>query len=160
MGTAPIIAVVGAAQCDGEALAAAEAIGRGVAERGWTLLTGGRTGVMEAASRGAAQAGGLVVALLPGPDASAANPWVAVPLATGLGNARNAVLVQAASAVVAVAGGWGTLSEIALARKSGRPVVVVGCGRSPLYPVLPEVVAVAAPEAALDQLDAWLRPPR
>lgn len=152
---APIVAVVGAADCDAAALAAAEAIGRGVAARGWTLLTGGRTGVMEAASRGAALAGGLVVGLLPGPDTAGANPWVAVPLATNLGNARNAVIVQAASAVVAVAGGWGTLSEIALARKCGRPVVAIGHGQA-----LPEVVAVGDAAAALRQLEAWLGPPR
>jgi hypothetical protein len=148
-----VVAVVGAAAAGAAALAAAEAVGRGVAGRGWTLLTGGRGGVMAAASRGAAEAGGLVVGLLPGPDASEANPWVAVPLATGLGNARNAVIVQAAQAVVAIAGGWGTLSEIALARKCGRPVVAV----APSVP-LPDVVAVDTPAAALAQLDAWLSP--
>lgn len=78
---------------------------------------------MEAAARGAARAGGLVVGILPGPDRRAANPYVSLAIATDLGEARNAVLVRAADACVAIGGGWGTLSEIALARRMGRPVV-------------------------------------
>ena len=89
------------------------------------MLCGGLGGVMEAAAEGAASAGGTVVGILPGGDRSAANPYVTVAIATGLGEARNAVLTAAADAVIAIGGGWGTLSEIALARKHGRPVVAL-----------------------------------
>lgn len=101
----------------------AEAVGRGLAEGGAVVLTGGRGGVMAAASRGAAEAGGLTVGILPGEDAGQANPWVQLPIVTGLGEARNAVLIRTAQAVIAVGGEYGTLSEIAFALKFGRPVV-------------------------------------
>ena len=81
---------------------------------------------MEAASRGCVEAGGLTIGFLPGQDPTAANQWVRVPLATGLGEARNVLVVRGGEAVVAVGGGWGTLSEIALARKMGREVAVLG----------------------------------
>jgi hypothetical protein len=81
---------------------------------------------MEAASRGCLEAGGLTVGFLPGSDPSAANRWVSIPLATGMGEARNALVVRAGEAVVAVGGGWGTLSEIGLAKKMGREVALLG----------------------------------
>lgn len=146
----PLVAVIGAADATPDALATAEAVGRGVAVRGWTLVTGGRTGVMEAASRGASEAGGLVVGILPGPDARDANPWVAIPIPTGLGNARNAVIAQAAAALVAISGGYGTLSEIALARKNGKPVAAIGSWD------VPGVPSFATAGEALAQLDSWL----
>jgi uncharacterized protein (TIGR00725 family) len=101
----------------------AETVGGAVAEAGAVLVCGGLGGVMAAACRGARAAGGTTVGLLPGEDRAAANPWVDVALPTGLGEARNALVVRAADALVAVGGGYGTLSEIALARKLGRPVV-------------------------------------
>ncbi|MGH9177310.1 MAG: LOG family protein, partial [Acidimicrobiales bacterium] len=79
--------------------------------------------VMAAACRGAKEAGGTTVGILPGLDRAAANPWVDVALPTGLGESRNALVVRAAGAVVAVAGGYGTLSEVALALKTGVPVI-------------------------------------
>jgi uncharacterized protein (TIGR00725 family) len=123
-----IIAVCGPGDPDAgpRALADAEAAGRVIAEAGATLVCGGLGGVMEAACRGAAQAGGVTVGLLPGEDPRAANRWVSVPLATGLGELRNGLIVRVAQAVVAIHGGWGTLSEVAFARKIGRPVVAVG----------------------------------
>jgi uncharacterized protein (TIGR00725 family) len=81
---------------------------------------------MEAASRGCGQVGGTTVGLLPGRDASDANGWVSLPLATALGESRNSLVVRAGEAVVAIGGSWGTLSEIALARKMGHPVVLLG----------------------------------
>ena len=81
---------------------------------------------MEAASRGCAEVGGTTLGYLPGTEPGAANPWVGIPLATGLGEARNVLVVRAGEAVVAVGGSWGTLSEIALARKMGRKVIVLG----------------------------------
>ena len=90
------------------------------------VVTGGLGGVMEAASRGAREAGGTTLGVLPGNDRREANAWVEVALPTGMGEARNALVVRAADALVAIAGGWGTLSEIALARKAGKPVAGVG----------------------------------
>ena len=89
-------------------------------------MCGGLGGVMEAACRGAKDAGGTTVGILPGTDRAAANPFVEVAVATGLGEARNALVVRAADAVIAIGGGYGTLSEIALALKAGKRVVGLG----------------------------------
>jgi len=105
---------------------AAAEVGRLVAERGAVLVCGGLGGTMESACRGAKEGGGLTVGILPGPDRSAANPFVDVALPTGLGEARNALVVRAADVVIAIGGGYGTLSEIALALKAGKPVVGLG----------------------------------
>ena len=118
-----LIAVVGGSTCSSEETEWAAAVGRLVAERGAVLVCGGLGGVMEAAARGAKQAGGLTVGILPGSDADDANPYIDVPLATGMGEMRNALIVRAAHAVIAIGGGWGTLSEIALAQRIETPVV-------------------------------------
>lgn len=120
--TGPVVAVVGAGGA-GPDEADAERIGRLVAEAGATLVCGGLGGVMAAACRGAAGAGGTTVGLLPGTDRSAANAHVSVAIPTGLGEARNTLVVRAADVVVAVGGGHGTLSEIAFALRTGTPVV-------------------------------------
>jgi hypothetical protein len=98
-------------------------VGRLLAERGAMVVCGGLGGTMEAACRGAREAGGTTLGLLPGLDRSAANPFVSVAVPTGLGEARNALVVRAADAVIALGGGYGTLSEIALALKAGKRVV-------------------------------------
>ena len=98
-------------------------LGRGIAQRHAVLLCGGLTGVMEHAARGARAAGGLTIGLLPGEDPDEANPYIDVAIASGLGHARNAVLARTADGVVAVGGGLGTLSEIALALRNGRPTI-------------------------------------
>jgi uncharacterized protein (TIGR00725 family) len=116
------IAVIGAAECTDEEYGAAETVGFLVAGNGETLLSGGRGGVMEAACKGAREAGGTTVGILPGTDTG--NPYLDVVVKTGLGNARNAVLAASADAVIAVGGGYGTLSEIALALKIKKPVFV------------------------------------
>jgi uncharacterized protein (TIGR00725 family) len=103
--------------------AAAEPVGRLVAERGAVLVCGGLGGAMEAACRGAKEAGGTTVGLLPGPDRAGANPYVDVALPTGLAQGRNFLIVHAADALIAVGGGYGTLSEIALALRLGKPVI-------------------------------------
>ncbi|HZB05185.1 MAG TPA: TIGR00725 family protein [Thermoleophilaceae bacterium] len=118
------VAVVGPG--DGGDLAAAETVGRGLAARGAVLVCGGLGGVMEAACRGAKRAGGTTVGILPGTDRGEANEFVDVAIPTGLGQARNALVVRAADAVIAVGGGYGTLSEIALALKAGQRVVGLG----------------------------------
>ena len=101
----------------------AEEVGRLLAEAGAVVVTGGLGGVMEAASKGAREAGGTTLGLLPGVDRREGNPWLAVAVPTGMGEMRNALVVRAADGVIAVGGEWGTLSEIALARKTGTPVV-------------------------------------
>ncbi len=120
------ISVVGAGQASPEECRLAEAVGRSLAEAGAVVVTGGMGGVMEAASKGCREAGGTTIGLLPGRDPSAANPWVDLPLATGMGESRNSLVVRAGEAVVAIGGSWGTLSEIALARKMGHSVVLLG----------------------------------
>jgi len=117
------ISVVGDAAAGPTRLETAYQVGKLAAERGWVLITGGMGGVMEAASRGAAEGGGLTVGLLPTYDAASANPYVKIAIPTGLGHARNAVVVAAGDGVVAIGGRYGTLSEIALALKLGKPVV-------------------------------------
>ncbi len=121
----PQIAVVGAGDAESDLLAVAEQVGRGLAEAGAVLVCGGLGGVMEAACRGAREAGGLTVALLPGTDRGAANPFVEVIVPTGLGEARNAIVVRAGEAVIAVGGGYGTLAEIGFALKAGLSVIGV-----------------------------------
>src|SRR5512132_338352 len=119
------ISVIGASQGEDEILRDAEEVGRRLAEAGAVLVCGGRTGVMEAASKGAAEAGGTVVGILPTLSREDANPHVTVAVATGIGEARNLAVVASGQAVIAVGGEWGTLSEIAYARKLGRPVVAI-----------------------------------
>jgi len=118
-----IIAVIGNSACSLEEAKLAESVGALLAERGVTLICGGLGGVMEAACRGATSKGGLTIGILPGQDPSMANPWVEVPVVTGLGEARNVVVVKSAQAGIAVGAGYGTLSEIAYALKSNIPVI-------------------------------------
>jgi len=122
----PYISVIGAGQASDDEAAAAEEIGRLLAEAGAILVCGGLGGVMDAAARGCEAAGGTSVGVLPGDDRSAGSPHLTVRIATGLGEARNAIVARAADAVVAVGGEFGTLSEIAFALKMGRPVVGLG----------------------------------
>jgi uncharacterized protein (TIGR00725 family) len=117
--------VVGSGDADRQAEAVAEDVGRGLAQHGAIVVCGGLGGVMEAACRGAKEHGGTTVGILPGLDRRDANRWVDVAIATGLGEARNALVARAADALVAVSGGFGTLSEIALALRTGTPVIGV-----------------------------------
>ena len=129
LGSRPValqIAVVGGSEPTGDEAVWAEDIGRALAEKGAVVVCGGLGGVMAAACRGAKSAGGLTVGLLPGRRAEDANPWVDIAIPTGLGETRNALVVASASAVVAVGGEYGTLSEIALALRAAKPVIGVG----------------------------------
>jgi uncharacterized protein (TIGR00725 family) len=117
------VAVVGPGQADPELTRVAELVGRELGEQGAVVVCGGRGGVMEAACAGAVSAGGITVGILPGTDRSEANPHVRIALPTGIGEMRNALVVRAADVVIAVGGGHGTLSEVALALKTGVPVV-------------------------------------
>ncbi len=119
----PYVAVVGASSPTESQERAAHQVGGALGAAGAVVITGGRGGVMAAASRGAREAGAVVLGVLPGADRRDANPWVTVALPTGLGELRNGLVVRFADAVVAVGGAYGTLSEIALALAAGTPVV-------------------------------------
>jgi uncharacterized protein (TIGR00725 family) len=115
--------VIGASEGDDALLAKAEAIGRGLAEAGMTIVTGGLGGVMEAASRGATEAGGEGIGILPYQSLDDGNEFLTHAVATGIGQARNLAVVGSGEVVIAVGGSWGTLSEIGFARKLGRAVI-------------------------------------
>ncbi len=142
----------GPGQATAEEERRAETVGRGLGEAGATVITGGLGGVMAAASRGAAAAGATVVGLLPGRDRASANPWVTVAIATGLGELRNGLVVGAADALVAIGGAYGTLSEVALALKTGVPVI--GLHTWPIDGVEAVDTAEAAVRAALERAGA------
>jgi uncharacterized protein (TIGR00725 family) len=118
-----LIAVIGGRKADKALKKEAEAVGRLIAEKGGILVCGGMHGIMEAASKGAKQAGGLTVGILPQEHKRDANPYIDIPIATGLGIGRNVVIARTADAVIAIGGEYGTLSEIAFALQMGKPVV-------------------------------------
>ena len=126
MSAVPYIAVAGPGDATPELTWIAEEVGAGLAESGAVVVTGGLGGVMEAACRGAKSRRGRTLGILPGADREAANGWVDIALPTGMGEMRNALIVRACDGLVAIGGGPGTLSEIALALKGGRPVVGLG----------------------------------
>ncbi len=116
------LGLIGPRQPSEQQIVVAESVGAGVARLGLSLLCGGREGVMEAACRGANQAGGLTIGLLPDNHWDTANPYVSVPIASGIGVARNAIIARASFCLVAVGGGYGTLSEMAFGLQFDRPV--------------------------------------
>jgi uncharacterized protein (TIGR00725 family) len=118
-----IIAVIGAGQCESSIYQLALEVGEEIAKRGAILVCGGLGGVMEAAAKGASMAGGLTVGILPGPSSNSANPYIKIPVATDMGQARNVIIAHTADGLVAVSGGAGTLSEIGHSLKLGKPVV-------------------------------------
>ena len=122
----------------------AEIVGREIATRGGTLVCGGLGGVMEAAAKGAVEAGGDVLGILPGPDKQSANPYVTLPVVTNMGHARNVIIAHTADALVAVEGEYGTISEVAIACKLGKPVFVLPGG-----PQIIGTVSVDSPESAV-----------
>jgi len=115
--------MIGAGACPVSTYETARKVGFEIGKRGWTLVCGGLKGVMEGAARGCAEAGGMTLGILPGLDRASANPYIAVPIPTGLGDGRNLLIVRSSDILVAVAGGYGTLSEIALALKANKPVI-------------------------------------
>ena len=118
-----IIAVIGAREPSPEEAELAEEVGKEIARQGAALICGGLGGTMEAACRGAYGEGGITIGVLPGEDPNAANPYVQIPIATGIGNARNVIIARSAGAVIAVGGSYGTLSEIAFALAGNIPVI-------------------------------------
>jgi len=148
----PIIGVIGGSAPTKEETAAAEAVGRALAESGAVLICGGLGGVMEAACRGAKSAGGLTIGILPGTDARQANPHVDVPIVTGIRCARNVIIARTAQAVIAIGGSYGTLSEIGFALNFGKPVVGLGTWEVQRegHPPAP-IVRAATPEEAVER---------
>lgn len=140
-----IIGVIGAADATSKGLESAYQVGRLVAENGAVLVCGGLGGVMEAASRGCSEAGGDVLGILPGNCASTANPYVSLPIVTGMGHARNVIIAQTAGALIAIEGEHGTLSEIAIGLKLGKVVVQLNS-----WPQISTTAQAQTPEQAMD----------
>lgn len=139
-----IIGVIGASQPTLQGLRMAEDVGRAIAASSATLVCGGLGGVMEAASRGAAESGGEVLGILPGPDKSMANPYVTLTVPTNMGHARNVIIAHTADVLIAIEGEYGTLSEAAIGLKLGKPVFVLPGG-----PEIAGTVSVDSPESAV-----------
>ncbi|TAH34292.1 MAG: TIGR00725 family protein [Planctomycetota bacterium] len=139
-----LIAVLGAGECENGVAEKATEVGRLLADAGCVLITGGLGGVMEAASKGAAKAGGSVIGILPGAAGTDGNAFVGIPIATGMGDARNAVIANTAEAFIALGGAYGTLSEIALALKRGKKVVSLDS-----WAVDPRILKAETPEQAV-----------
>jgi uncharacterized protein (TIGR00725 family) len=142
----PYIAVVGPGEASSQELWLAEEVGAGLAGLGAVVVTGGLGGVMEAASRGAKSRGGRTLGILPGDDRKVANGWVEIAVATGLGELRNGLVVRASDALVAIGGGHGTLSEVAFALRTGRPVIGLGTW------AVHGVDEVTTPDAAIERV--------
>ena len=150
--------VIGSGRSEPDTEALAYEVGAGLARAGFTVVTGGEKGVMEAASRGASEAGSLAVGLLPGLDRSRANTYADVTVVTGIGHARNLAVVASGDVIVAVGGEWGTLSEIGLAGVLGRPVVLLAGWRLEHKVKLPSEVHYATDAAEAVELAARLAP--
>jgi len=141
------LGVIGGGECDAETYEIARTVGAAIAARGFLLVCGGLAGVMEAACRGAQEAGGVTLGILPGTEKGDANPFVDIAVPTGLGHARNVLVVNSSDALIAIGGGAGTLSEIALGLKTGKPVVGIRT-----WPLPGNVVPMEEGEAAV----AWV----
>lgn len=152
------VAVIGAGGCQpaSEAWALAEEVGRRLAEAGVTVVCGGRGGVMEAVSKGAAEAGGTAIGILPGRTLAEANPHCTHVVATDIGHARNLAVVASGEVVVAIDGEWGTLSEIGLARTLERPVIALRSWRLVGPAVMREAPGVTPAETAEEAVAAAL----
>jgi uncharacterized protein (TIGR00725 family) len=153
-----VIGVMGPSTCDDQGAALARAVGRTVAQRGAVLLCGGRGGIMEAAAEGARHAGGLTIGILPGASAADTPPnkFIEVAVFTGLGEARNWINVCACDALIAIGGGFGTLSEIALALRAQKPLILLGSWTFEVEGVRPHVARAATAAEAVDMALASL----
>lgn len=147
----PFIGVIGGDVCSPAEDELAAEVGREIARNNAVLVCGGRGGVMTAAARGVKEVGGYTIGILPGASVRDANPYIDFPVATNMGHARNAIIVQTAQVLIAVSGGYGTLSEIALALKIGKGVVAL----QPQFNI-PGVHLVEEPKAAVSEALAIL----
>lgn len=152
------VAVVGGGQCSREEAKLAEAVGVELAKRGVTLICGGLGGVMEAACKGARSAKGKTVGILPGSSRDEANPYVDIPIVTGMGEARNVIVVNSAQAIIAIGGKYGTLAEIAYALRNNIPVIGLNTwalskkGRS-----VRSIIAAQTPKEAVEKALAAIK---
>lgn len=144
------VSVIGGYEVDDAVLARAEEVGRLLAARDVVVVTGGRSGVSEAASKGAYEAGGITVGILPGRDRREANPYLTVAVPTGFGESRNALVAMNGDAVIAFDGAFGTLTEVAFALLEGRPLVAVGTWRTTVQIPNDPIVRVDTPADAVD----------
>ena len=140
-----VIGVIGVADASDEEQKIAEQVGREIALGDAILVCGGLGGVMEAACRGAKSAGGITIGIIPGFEKSDANPYVDIPIVTGMSHGRNIIVVRSSHAIVAVGGSYGTLSEIAFALKLGIPVIGINT-----WEVSSEIKKVATPKEAVE----------
>ncbi|HEX7401177.1 MAG TPA: TIGR00725 family protein [candidate division Zixibacteria bacterium] len=149
------IGVIGGGDCSDEVYKLAEEVGERVAKAGAVLVCGGLGGVMEAASKGAKKAGGVTLGILPGTDKHEANPYIDYPIATGLGGGRNLLVIGNSDAVIALPGEFGTLSEIAFALKSGKPVVGIST-----WDISEKIIRTKSPEEAVETAVKLIRSTR
>ena len=145
------IGVIGAGDCPAEIYETSYNVGRIIGEKGWVLICGGLGGVMEGAAKGCFERGGITVGLLPGTEKRSANPYITLVIPTGMGEARNVLVVRASDVVLAIAGGFGTLSEIGLALKIGKPVIGLSTWRD-----IDGVDYVQTPQQAIARAGAYL----
>lgn len=152
-----IVGVMGGGSADRKTAQNAHQLGGLIAARGWILLNGGRNaGVMSASARGARENGGITVGVLPDETAQGASPFIQIPILTGMGNARNCINVLSSHVVVACPGGTGTISEIALALKCNRPVILLNFNIQEMFDAYAEkekLFAVRTPEQVIAQID-------
>ncbi|MDA3936275.1 MAG: TIGR00725 family protein [Actinomycetota bacterium] len=156
-----IIGVMGGSEADQPTLVAAEKLGALIAREGWVLLSGGRSaGVMEASARGAQNAGGLTLGILPDTDASRASAHIDIPVLTGMGDARNAINALTGHVMIALRGGSGTISEVALALSAERPVIMLDCSVRSTFPdhyARRLIRDVTTPQEAIEQTRTLLK---
>ena len=146
------IGIIGAGTCSEEVYQTAEKLGRLIAERRDILICGGLGGVMEAAAKGAKSKGGTTIGILPGFSVEDANPFIDIPIVTGLSHARNVIIVRSSDTLIAVAGEYGTLSEIAIALKLGKPVIGIGS-----WNVSKDIFQAQSPEEAINLVDKLIK---
>jgi uncharacterized protein (TIGR00725 family) len=147
-----IIGVIGAGSAGDEIIKSAEEVGRLIAKKGFLLINGGMGGVMEASARGAMEAGGTTIGILPSPDRHSANPYIGIPIATSFGEARNLIIIRTADLLIALGGEYGTLSEIAFALKMEKPVIGLNSWD------IPGVVKAKTPVEAMEIAEGLLAP--
>jgi uncharacterized protein (TIGR00725 family) len=146
------VGVIGAGSCNERVYGMALDLGTSIARMGWVLVCGGLGGVMEAAAKGCHDSGGMTVGLLPCLDRASANPFIKIALPTGLGEGRNLLVVRTSDLLIGVSGGYGTLSEIALALKTGKPVIGLET-----WPAIEGITYVSSPKEAIEAADRLLR---
>lgn len=148
------IGVIGPGECSPEAALAAEEVGKAIAASGAVLICGGLGGVMAAAAKGSFLAGGVTVGILPGCALEDANPYISIPIATGLSHARNVLVVRSAHVLIAIEGGYGTLSELAIALKIEKPIVGLRT-----WDVSSKILKAETPQEAVSMALAAVRRP-